>query len=228
MKITWQKASYYSTFGVFVVALIGVSYAIVQFEEAKQTTERLETLINKSSEQLTQISNQTNILQQAVVETARQTILEAYQNGLPYTIVPVNCDYSEGENKIKFRLEVFDNEEFPSLVKFEILTSIHYYSPKKTGGNNIYLYVGKQKLIYEPGIQKVSEVSLDRIFGDVENPVSELYVRAKYHYAPYFDTQDTVLTHYIEDEGHLLLGLYKGENSEKWNKITNNQNIVCK
>jgi len=165
----------------------------------------------------------------AIDKIVRQNFLDSYQKGLPYKIEIDSCSYYEENKKIEFKLNVMDKQNIPSIIPFEITVDFGPYVVDKEDMRTYYDIIPYQTFVYVPGDQKVLEVFLTEFFEEASGfKDSTLYMRSKYSYAPYFEETNSTVSSYILDEnGHLLVGLIWEPISEKWIKNINNKNIVC-
>jgi len=209
-------------------ALIALGISIAGLFYAADQIESLNSLIERSNKQL-------EILNEVLLEAEHQTFVteldaltNGYQEGSPFNIMAESCTLRD--DKIIFILDVLDVHGKPSTIKFEIVIDFVTYTVGGEVGNEYYKIINPQQIIFEPGIQKKTELPLDRILNltnDTEDP--ELYLSTQYRFAPYFDKQGSVISDYdLDDKGDLLLGLKKDVTSNEWFQITDNQNIICK
>ena len=77
-------------------------------------------------------------------------------------------------------------------------------------------------------MKEKTNLSISKILDETNNPdYSELYIWSQYSFAPYSETENTPLTNPIHDiRGDLLRG-FKKDQSEEWQRITDNDNIKC-
>jgi len=202
-----QIAALTATLFALVISIVGVFYAADQIELLREL--------------LTETKHQ-------ALMAELDTLTDQFEKGSPFSIAVDSCSFID--DKIEFMLDVFDNKGMPSTVKFEIIIDYIIYSVGGEVGNENYEIINPQQIIFEPGIQKKTELSLESMF-DITKEIEdkELYLSTQYRFAPYFDKQGTVISHYfLVTNGDLLLGFKKDTVSGNWNQITNNKNIVCK
>lgn len=221
-------------FGV-AISTAGLFYTIGQLnstnsllEEGQITSKNIENLVNESSKQLELLSAVLTESKHQTLMAELETLKDQYEKGSTFSVSVDSCSFMDDE--IIFSLGVFDNKSIPSIVKFEIIIDFITYTVGGEPGNEYHEIINPQQIIFEPGVHKEVELSLEKILDfmkDAED--SALYLKTQYRFAPYFDKQGIVISEYILDStGDLLLGFKKDMGSGKWNPVTDNPNIVCK
>ena len=220
--MVWNIITALATIAILILVFVGFVYTDIQIQEAKTTTVKLEQLVNKSSEQL-------ETLNLAITEIAHQTIMEAYQNGSPYTVEIAECEYNEEKNKIFYRLIVYDKKGDPSTIKFKIKSEFYFYTVDENNNQNNKGRFDRHDEIYEPTIQKTEELLMTMISKrtiDVKDEI--LYITADFKFAPYSDAKHSVLTEDSYSERPSYLSAFaKFDDQNIWVNLPEKENTMC-
>ncbi len=211
---------------LLIFAVLGIQSSNNMLEEAKQSTENMRVLIDKSNKQLQALNN-------TVTQISHQTVMQEYLNGAPFKVTIEDCGYDEQNKKINYRPVILDKNGNLTPLKFISVEDFFYYGLTneygKPGEGDTALLVRHERLI-EPGRQKNYELSFSKILEETRNlKESYLLVRSQYYIAPYSEAMDSILTDYVHDKkGHLMIAFNKNETTGQWEILRTNPNSVCK
>ena len=212
------------------IAIFGIYATQQAVDNTARSVEKLEELVNKSTEQLELLNQQLKVENQAVLELAHQTIVQTYDNEKKHTVKLEPCNYDESNKQVTYQLVILDKIGLPTKVSFQVKTSWTFYTHSENTQNKEYPPLNGTYVIIKPGSEERFTLDIFEIFEKIDVKSTELYIRPHYSFAPYSQIKNVILSldiEQIEKEG-LLIGLEKNNFGNDWIQITENIKSICK
>ena len=205
---TTQGWTQFSTVIGVAGGLIMLFVAVIGISSTETTVNELQNLVNTSAQQLEILINQSNtqreqlsIENQAVMELAHQTTIQAYSFEKSHRVDISSCYYYPADEKIEFQLDVMYNTDptnpssnwLPSTITFEVETHIYASLAEKETKEQLYSQYNPTlpHQFISPSKENEWQYFLTDIFEDVNNIKNvnnkniELFVRTEYELTPY-------------------------------------------